>query len=263
MALRERFGEDAELYDRMRPGYPGALFDDLAELTLRARLPDVGSGTRARVLEIGPGTGQATVALLEHGYAVSAVELSPTMAAILRHRFGSRVAVSVGPFEDFVADDPFDVVFSATAFHWVDPAVRLERAAEALRPGGALATVRTEHISGGTAEFFELVQRCYEQWDPATPPDLHLQPAAAIAADPLEGPGAALFFPPAYRRYEWEQSYTSVEYRNLLLTYSGHRALPAESQRGLLECITTLADTRFGGRIIKRYMNELRVATRL
>src|SRR5690242_3978015 len=43
--LRGSFDEDAELYDRARPGYPAALFDDLDAL---AELPP-----GARVLEIG------------------------------------------------------------------------------------------------------------------------------------------------------------------------------------------------------------------
>src|SRR5438874_23663 len=128
MHLRETFGQDAELYNRMRPGYPTALFDDLAGLL---RLAD-----GARVLEIGPGTGQATAALVDRGYTVSAVELSPSLAAVLRARLGDAIAVTVGAFEDFRhAGPPFDVVFSATAFHWLDPAVRLVHAAAVLRPG--------------------------------------------------------------------------------------------------------------------------------
>ncbi|HET8788172.1 MAG TPA: rRNA adenine N-6-methyltransferase family protein, partial [Actinomycetes bacterium] len=65
--LRSTFDQVADLYDRVRPGYPAALFDDLAELA--------GVGPGARVLEIGPGTGQATVPLAERGCRVVAVEL--------------------------------------------------------------------------------------------------------------------------------------------------------------------------------------------
>jgi SAM-dependent methyltransferase len=241
----------AVVCQRMRPGYPAALFDDLAELA-----------PPGRMLEIGPGTGQATSSLIERGYSVTAVELSPTLAGGLRARLGNAVDVVVGAFEDFRLDGatPFDVVFSATAFHWVDPRVRLLRAAEVLRAGGALATVRTEHIEGGTTPFFNLVQQCYEQWDPATPRGLRLEPSSAFGFEPLAGPGAELFEEPVYRRYEWEQTYTAAEYRDLLLTYSGHRALSRERQAGLLECITLLADREFGGRVTKAYMNELRVS---
>jgi hypothetical protein len=45
----------------------------------------------------------------------------------------------VSTFEDFVPDRPFTLVYSAQAWHWTDRATRWRRAAELLRPGGALA----------------------------------------------------------------------------------------------------------------------------
>jgi hypothetical protein len=70
------------------------------------------------------------------------------------------------------------------------------------------------------------------------------------------------FAKPAFRRYERELTYTAREYRDLLLSYSGHRALAPDAREGLLACIGELIDTRFGGRIAKRYMTELTVAHR-
>src|SRR5688572_7761630 len=72
--LRVTFDEDAERYDRARPGYPSAVFDDLVELA--------GIGPGCRVLEIGCGTGQATVPLAERGCDIVAVELGAELAAI-------------------------------------------------------------------------------------------------------------------------------------------------------------------------------------
>lgn len=63
-------------------------------------------------------------------------------------------------------EEPFDAVVSATAFHWIDPAMRMAKAADALRSDGALAVVRSQHVMGGTEEFFVEVQRCYERFDP-------------------------------------------------------------------------------------------------
>lgn len=248
--LRAIFGEDAEHYDRHRPGYPDALFDHLPA---------------GRVLEIGCGTGKATLPLAERGHRVVAVELSPTMAAVARRtlaRFPG-VEVVVGEFETWpLPAEPFDLVLAATAFHWLDPAVRAAKAADALRPGGTLAIVSTHHIAGGTwdDEFFADVQSCYERFDPSTPPGLRLTAAADIPKDTADF--ADRFGPVEFHRYEWDRTYTAPDYLDLLMTYSGHRALSPDRRAGLFACITALIDG-YGGRITKRFMTELALARRL
>lgn len=147
--LSRTFDEDAELYDRARPGYPPALYDDLT------RLAGIGAGRR--VLEIGCGTGQATVPLALLGCRITAVEAGPRTAAVARRnlsRFAAQVDVVPVEFESGpLPDELFDVVLAATAFHWIDPAVRVHRAADALRSGGALAVVRSRHVRGGSEGF--------------------------------------------------------------------------------------------------------------
>jgi SAM-dependent methyltransferase len=253
--LRSTFDQAAELYDRVRPGYPAALFDDLAELT------GIGPGTR--VLEIGPGTGQATLPLAERGCQVVAVELGPDLAAVARRNLASFPSVEVvtAAFEEWpLPVEPFDLVVAATAFHWIDPALRVDKVADALRPGGSLATVTTHHIAGGDELFFAEAQDCYVRWDPDTPVALSLKPAIDIPSSHYGLDRSARFGPGTLRRYEWDRSYTTASYRELLLTYSGHRALDPEAQGNLLGCIAELIDTGYGGQITKRYLTELRVA---
>jgi SAM-dependent methyltransferase len=256
---RSTFDQVADLYDRARPGYPAALFDDLAELA--------GIGPGARVLEIGPGTGQATIPLAERGCQVVAVELGAGLAAVARRNLARfpEVDVVTAAFEDWpLPAEPFDLVLAATAFHWVDPAVRVDKAADALRPGGALATVATHHVAGGDEAFFAAAQACYERWDPDTPPGgAALEPAADIPSSSDELDRSRRFGPARFRRHEWEQSYTTTGYVDVLLTYSGHRAFDPRAQGGLLGCIAHLIDTAHGGRITKRYLTELRVASKV
>lgn len=225
------FDQVAELYDRARPHYPQELFDDLAELAC------IGPG--CRVLEIGPGTGQATVPLAERGCAIVAVELGPNLAAVA-HRNLARfpnVEVVVAPFEDWpLPPEPFDTVVSATAFHWLDPAVGEGKARAALRPGGTLATFASEHAAGGTEPFFADVQACYERWDVA-------------------GPSARLLR--GGRGYEWDVEYSTAAYLDLLRTYSPTLALEPGAREGLLACVADLIETRYGGRVVKRYRSEL------
>ncbi|WP_129839033.1 class I SAM-dependent methyltransferase [Streptomyces sp. RFCAC02] len=255
--LARIFDEDAELYDRARPGYPAELFDDLAALA------DARAGSR--VLEIGCGTGQATVPLARRGCRVTAVEAGERMAAIARRNVAGAGTAEVvtSDFESWpLPREPFDAVVSATAFHWIDPAVRVTKAADALRPGGALAVVRTQHVRGGTEDFFAEAQRCYERFDPATPPGLLPPEAAAVdGSDHAEEVArSGRFGPTAERRYERDITYSAQEYLDLLRTYSGHRALPDAARDGLFGCVAGLIDGAYGGRITKRYLIELAVS---
>ena len=85
--LRTTFEEVPELYDRARPTYPAQLFDDLAAI---AELPEA-----ARIVELGCGTGQATIPLAERGYRVTCVELGEQLAGAARRRLAVFPAVKV------------------------------------------------------------------------------------------------------------------------------------------------------------------------
>ena len=95
MRLRATFNEAAELYDRARPGYPSRMFDELADL--------VGLAPGCRVLEIGCGTGQATMPLAERGCQVVAVEVGAEMAGVARRNLAPFPSVEVvtAAFEDW------------------------------------------------------------------------------------------------------------------------------------------------------------------
>ena len=256
--LRQTFDAVAELYDRARPGYPPAMIDDLAALA--------GLGPDRRVLEIGPGTGQLTVPLAERGCRIVAVELGPMLAEAARRnlrRFPG-VEVVTADFERWpLPAERFDLVIAATAFHWLDPDTRMGRSADALRPGGTLAMVETHHIAGGTADFFTRVQDCYLRFDPATPEFTALRPDVEFTSDDGEPRRSGRYQNPTIHRYEWEQAYTTAEYLDVLRTYSSTLDLPAAAADGLLGCVGGLIDRSFGGRIVKRYLTRLVLASRL
>jgi SAM-dependent methyltransferase len=255
--LRHTFDSAADRYDRIRPRYPEQLFDDLVSLgSLRPG---------QRVLEIGPGTGQATLDLARCGFAVTAVELGPALAEIARRNLAGCPLVELinADFETWpLPAEPFDAVVSATAFHWLDPELRVAKAAEALHEGGVLALIDSDHVAGGSEEFFAEVQTCYERWDPSTEPGLRLLPAADVPVELDELTRGGLFGDVIVRRYETGISYSADEYIDLLLTYSGHLDLAPDLQAGLLDCIRSLIAEAHGGRITKRYLTTLRLARR-
>ncbi|TDD45835.1 class I SAM-dependent methyltransferase [Kribbella antibiotica] len=250
--LRQTFTEDADLYDKVRPTYPSDLYDDLAGL-LSTEAP--------KVLEIGLGTGQATRPMVERGWSVSAVELGAELAEVARRNLPS-VDVTVADFDTWELPEPsFDLVLSATAFHWLDPETRVRRCAQVLRPGGVLAVVSTHHVAGGSVQFFVDVQRCYDRFtDDAEKGGLPA--ASAVPEDSAEVDASGLFGPVTFRRYEWEVVYSAPQYLDLLSSYSGHRALTVERRDGLYECVRALIDAS-GGTITKRYLTQLSAAVSL
>src|SRR5579872_6763271 len=94
---RLSFDKVPETYDRARPEYPAAAFEGLFGY-IRAG----GIDGQVDAVEIGPGTGQATKALLESGARVTAVEIGPNLARFLRHKFTDQSSLRVinAAFED-------------------------------------------------------------------------------------------------------------------------------------------------------------------
>ena len=139
----EVFDEFAEEYDARRSGYPRELVEQAVEL---ARL-EPGS----RVVEVGCGTGKLTQELVACGLDVDAIDPGANMIDVARRRVGrpEQVRFHLGRFEDVaLPDGPFDAVFSATAFHWVDPSLGWQRAASLLRPGGTMALIDAVSVRG-------------------------------------------------------------------------------------------------------------------
>jgi SAM-dependent methyltransferase len=261
--LRTTFDEVAEGYDRARPTYPEPVFDDLVELT--------GLGPGARLLEIGCGTGQATLTLAARGFLVTCVELGGRLAAVARRKLAPFPGVEIvnAEFETWAAPaGRFDGVAAFSAFHWIDPEVRYEKAAAVLREDGALAVVGTTHVLPANGDvFFAEVQEDYDAVDPrednVPPPD-----PAAVADDAIpeliaQIESSGRFGPVAVRRHLWELAYTADEYLAVLDTYSGHRALDPERRAQLYERIHRRIEARPGGTVRKTYLALLNVARRL
>jgi len=131
------FDEIAAEYDRHRPAYPDELIDQAC------RVAGIGSGYH--VLEVGCGTGQLTRGLVARGLHVTALEPGKSLIALARQNLegAGEVEFVNAQFEDALLPcERFAAVFSASAFHWVDPKVSWQRAADVLVPGGTLALMQ-------------------------------------------------------------------------------------------------------------------------
>lgn len=131
------FDAVAAEYDRHRPTYPDELIDRACEIA--------GLTRGDRVLEVGCGSGQLTRSLVARGLQVVAIEPGKHLLSLAEKNVASlgQVEFVSSRFEDAsLPDSHFRAVFSASAFHWIDPSVGWQRAARALVPGGTLALIQ-------------------------------------------------------------------------------------------------------------------------
>lgn len=139
------FQEGAEDYDRLRPGYPAGLWPRLVE-DVRAAAGPTAAERPLRALDVGAGTGRATLPLAEAGLRVLAVDPSAAMLERLRANaeragVGDRVTLREAALEDLdpVADGGADLIVLAQSLHWTDPATRWRRLHDLLAPTGVAA----------------------------------------------------------------------------------------------------------------------------
>jgi trans-aconitate methyltransferase len=145
------------------------------------------------ILEVGPGTGQATRDLLSRGATVHAIEIGPAMAAKLREALPSpALTITIGDFEEAdVGEHVFDAVFSATAYHWISPKAQVDRPVSVLKPGGVVAIVDLNQVSSPDDKgFFTAAQPVYERYGMGSPRDampnlLNLYAAGRLKLDEL------------------------------------------------------------------------------
>jgi SAM-dependent methyltransferase len=253
--IRLSFNEVAETYDRVRPRYPAELFDALFQM-----LP-----SQPEIVEVGPGTGQATKDLLSRGASVLAIEIGPAMAAKLRSNLSSdRLRVQVGDFEvTEIGGGTADAVFSATAYHWISREAQVDRPAWVLRPGGLVAIIDSIQVdSPNDREFFAAAQPIYERYGQG-----HSGPPAPIRGTVDPAIRAVLdedrrFDSVTVHRYDWDQTYSASEYRDLMLSYSATQMMKESDRTGLLDDMDSFIERDFGGVVTRPLVCTLTTATR-
>lgn len=273
---RASFNEAASLYDGARPDYPEALFDDMVAFS--------GIPTGGAVLEIGSGTGKATLPLARRGFSLLGIELGEQMAAIARQRLAAypQARIEVGAFEEqILPDESFDLAVSASAWHWIDPAIGYRKVAQALRPSGFLALLwshqrRRNHDASHVDTGADVTRDDKEDAFDQALREVSRQVAPELARA-REGRSAQSswrfardgvlqanewFQAPEVRRYTWEMTYDTEGYLRLLDSYSSYRILEPGVHERLFAALAALIETRFGGSVIRRWEAELFLARR-
>lgn len=236
------FNTVADLYERMRPGYVPELYADIF------RYLPVGEGSRA--LEIGIGGGQATLPVLQTGCAVTAVEYGDQLAQLCREKFRAFPGFSAvtGRFEDFEGEvGSYDLIYSASAFHWIPEEVGYPKVLSLLKKGGAFARFANHpYLDKGRPELCEAIQRAYRVYMPGSRSPMEwTRDQAQERADLAARYG---FTEIQCHLYHRTRSFTAQEYTQLLGTYSDHIALEEGTRKRFFAEIEEAIDA-FGGEI--------------
>lgn len=234
------FEEVAWQYATARPGYPDDLFDFTVETC--------GLQYTSRLLEVGCGTGQATKGFASRGFEIVGLEPGAMLAAEARRCLSAFPGVSVEE-STFESWDPrgrhFDMLFSAQAFHWIDPMVALAKPLSVLKRDGWL--VWFWNIPLRTASpLRSAMDHAYRKHAP----QLAAAPVGASvrAARDVIGRFEA---ERSYRRVAqkttpWGRPYTAQAYVQLLGTYSDHLALTQASRQALLRELAAVIEGHGG-----------------
>lgn len=263
-ALGAVFDEDVDAYHAGRPGYPERVWEIVSG--------ECGVAAGSHVVEIGPGTGQATRRLLDLGARVTAVELGASMAERLRHELPhDELDIIVSSFDD--ADDAqlpapgtIDAVLAATSFHWLDTHPALLRCARLLRPGGHLVLLWTVYVDPDRPDPFRDRSQEVLRW---VSPEVLGQNTTGMAADggvpyalDLDARRAEIaatgrFGPTRFEKIPWTGRHDADGIRRLYATYSPWRKLAPDVRARSLGALAQLVDDEFGGHVERPYATTI------
>ena len=264
---RVHFDEIVVNYDKIRPSYPQALFTDIFEYA--------GKGNIKHALEIGAGTGKATSTFLEAGCDVTAVEIGVNMSEFLTDKFKEykNFSVITAAFEDVpLNDDSYDLIYAASAFHWVNTEIGCPKAFRLLKNGGVFALMRYNVITADGDDLYEEMQEIKQKYYLSyyTGKERLVRHSKEELRPPIE-----IFYNYGFddmskfgfqdvtlNFHEVTLTYTADEYIALLDTLSDHRELPPDNRSAMYE-ETKAAINKHGGHYNSDHVFQLYMGRKL
>ncbi len=248
------FDEAAAAYDRYRGGYAPELFDTLAALV-------PANGT---VVEIGAGTGIATVPLAQMAAHLVALEPAPAMREIAATKLAPYPDVGfVGStFENWEAPPAsVDMIVAMDAWHWVDQESGPARAARLLRPGGHLAVAWHVRRELRPEVFVAELQRVCQRASPVAAEWLRrAADDGAVFLPAIDATGA--FAPIARHEFPQPVTLTAKAFAGELGTFSWVLDLPDARRARLLDEVRALVERLPERAVTRNDANVLYLARR-
>jgi SAM-dependent methyltransferase len=255
---RSLFGIDPAGYDAARPGHAERVYEVLVERC--GLVPGVA------VIEVGPGTGQATRRLLDLGAdPLVAIEPDPALAAYLDAALGGGIEVQIVALEDaHLPTDTFDLAAASSSFHWVEEETGLAKLFATLRPCGWLAMWWTLFGEGGAPDAFIAATSPLLDDLQASPtrgeegrPAYALDSEARLAALHVAG-----FEDAEHEVVRWGASWDTEGIRALYGTFSPIARLDDARKGEILDGVARIAKLEFGGRVERTLRTSLYTAHR-
>lgn len=254
--FEKTFNDAANDYDRSRPTYVKELYDDIFEYK--------SIDSDSHVLEIGMGTGKATRPILKTGCHFIGIEPGEQLADLAKERFQefSNFTLCDRTLQEFESpNEVFDLIYAATAFHWIPEEYGYKRVYELLKSGGVFA--RFAYHAGtdkGRRKLTEEIQELYRKYMHAEGSPKEFGPEnAKKLADTAAKYG---FADTKYELYHCTKDFTADEYLKLLKTYPDHMALEEADRTGLFEGIHA-AIKKHGGIMTVYYTMDLELARKI
>lgn len=239
MDKRLTFNEDVENYEKWRPTYCDELFEDIIEYS------QIDQSKTA--IEIGIGTGQATRPFVETGCELTAIELGKDLAEYSKMKFleYKNFTVRNTAFEEFECPDgSIDLIYSATAFHWIPEETGYSKVSKLLKTDGTLALFwNRPFVSRENDELHQNIQSIYQKFRPSSAKIVeHDTERYESRKKTIQAYG---FREIEFKLFHLTRAFSSSDYIALLNTYSDHRSMPS-TPKELIENEIKEAILRFG-----------------
>ena len=260
---RNHFDDIVDIYNKARPEYPDKLFMDIFDY--------IGLSNCKKAVEVGAGTGKATLPFLDAEYNVTAVEISENMVDFMKVRFRCYKDFNtiVTAFEDAELEaDSYDLVYAANAFHWVDAEIGCPKVMQLLKSGGVFALFRYNANPADGDDLYESIQKVYEQFYPKpyirpvrkTYRDFE-EPAEVYNSFRFNDLGAYGFTDISMMFYDGCQTFSADEYMAYLDTQSDHRVIPEDDRKALFSGVKEAIEAH-GGYLTNDYIYQLYMGRR-
>lgn len=239
--LKDTFNNVVDIYDKARPTYPKELLDDVLNFA-HSNFWETG-------LEVGAGTGQATDLFMSAIQKLDVVEVGEKQVEYLEKKYSDRkVCVHKAYFEDYSSIEKYDLIYSATAFHWVDASIGYPKAWNMLKDGGVMAVFwhmsSVTYHDDGIFVGLDEIKRKYLPNESLGYDREGIERVRQRRIEQIQSGGC--FSKPVMKEYRWIDKYDSERYVLLLESYSSTQTLPEAEKIKYLNEVKEYIDNNGG-----------------